>query len=161
MKKIVSYTFALLVFILCQSNQPCNAQTGKLTDISGTYKSVSTEEETKSCDLSVKITKIKGHYFYHFNIAGQLLKGKVTIKETKGQKEMLIVFEGIEWAEYEGDISKDIENDDREKPEMKIPVGVGGNLLGKEITIQNYGNSMNYYVVFAACGQKYIKLIKQ
>jgi hypothetical protein len=164
MKKIVSYTFALLILLLFQSHKPGNGRqktTRILTDISGTYKSVPTEQETENCDLSVKITKTQGRYSYRFDIAGQVLKGKVTLKEIKGEKGMLIVFEGIKWAEYEGDISDDPEHEHKPKPEMKIPAGVGGKLLNNEITIQNYGNSMNYYVVFAACGQKYISLIKQ
>ncbi|QNK64198.1 hypothetical protein H7F33_06845 [Pedobacter sp. PAMC26386] len=178
MKKITGFAFALLICISCQSNKPDqhklnnpvkqkikpNPQSRKtvdsLPDISGLYQSASGKEGISACDLSVKITKIKGQYFYQFNIAGEILKGKVTLRKTPGEKEMSIVFEGIKWAEYEGDVSSDTTDNVSPNPQPKLPVGVAGSLLNGEIIIQNYGNAMNYYVVFTACGEKFITLTR-
>lgn len=153
--------FCFLGIALLLFTRDALAQKAHASDISGFYKSVPQEGEDDHCDMSVRISKIKGHYVYSFNISGKTRKGKVTVQWGKGKEDTYITFEGIEWAEYEGDISNETDDQRSSKPQMKLPVGVSGQLSDKEITIQNYGNSMNYYVVFAECGQKYISLVKQ
>jgi len=146
-------TIALL-FSFCCVNAKITQQ-----NITGLYKAEPIEEGGESCGLSVLITKVNGRYFYNLKINGKNRKGRVEI--TKGDKagETYINFTGIKWAEYEGDVSK--LGDDDERPSLKLPVGIDGVLQGKEITIQNYGNAMNYYVKFAGCEEKFIRLVRQ
>jgi hypothetical protein len=130
----------------------------KAEDITGTYYAESIDGQSESCNMSVLIKKGPKAYIYEFTINGEKIKGKATVKENDN-KETYINFEGIKWAEYEGDISQDPEKGDTTS--LELPVGIDGLLAGKEITIQNYGNSMNYYVKFAGCDEKYIRLVKQ
>lgn len=44
--------------------------------------------------------------------------------------------------------------------DLSLPQDIVGVLYENEITIQNYGNAMNYYVQLGACDVKYIHLIK-
>ncbi|OKS85183.1 hypothetical protein [Mucilaginibacter polytrichastri] len=154
MKKRTLIIFVALLFSFCCVNAKSTQQ-----NITGFYKAEPLEEGGTSCDLSVLITKANGQYFYNLKINGKSRKGRVKI--TKGDKagETYINFTGIKWAEYEGDVSK--LGDDDERPSLKLPVGIDGVLQGKEITIQNYGNAMNYYVKFFGCEEKFIRLVRQ
>ena len=127
-------------------------------EITGTYYAESIDGQSESCDMSVEIRKNGAGYSYQFNLNGEKIKGRVTLKKNDS-KETYINFEGIKWAEYQGDISNDPEKGDTTS--FELPVGIDGLLAGKEITIQNYGNAMNYYVKFAGCDEKYIRLVKQ
>jgi hypothetical protein len=130
--------------------------------IAGHYTSAALEEggSAPGCQITVDIVKRQAQYFYTLT-SDTTYKGKVSLSKSKDSKETYITFEGIEWAEYEGDISNDTEEEKEQKPEIKLPVGIDGQFTGKEITIQNYGNSMNYYVKLAGCGDKYIRLVKK
>lgn len=162
-----------LLFVACHSKPaktvsviiPTQKDTIKLSvkppeaeGITGTYYAESLDGQSESCNMSVHIRKDGAEYSYEFSINGENIKGKATIKKNDN-KETYINFEGIKWAEYEGDISDDPEKGDTTS--LELPVGIDGLLAGKEITIQNYGNSMNYYVKFAGCDEKYIRLVKQ
>lgn len=128
--------------------------------VEGLYKSEMLDGETESCDLSVRITKIKGRYRYVFHIGKTVKKGKVQLSAADGPGDKIITFEGITWAEYEGDVSN-VKDEDRPVA-MKLPAGITGLISKKDgITIQNSGNALNYYVQIAGCGQKYIHLVKQ
>lgn len=131
-------------------------------DISGYYKAVDAghpESTDEGCAIEVNILKKNTGAFTYNLIAGDTKHtGEVTLTKNN-DKSMGIVFEGIPYAEFEGDISDG--DDDKERPQLKLPVGIGGILQGDTITIQNYGNSMNYYVVFEGCGAKYLQLVKK
>jgi len=120
-------------------------------EIEGTYKA-------DGCDLSVIISKIKNEYQYIFKTSIRTLKGKATYsKNNSGEK--YIILEGIQWDEYEGDISN--ENDSVSQKELEIPVGIDALYVKDTLTIQNYGNAMNSYTKISECGLKYIQLIKK
>lgn len=71
---------------------------------------------------------------------------------------MYLTLKNIEWSENEGisdDGGEPIEDD------IGLPQEIQGELYKNEIAIQNYGNSMNYYVKFGECDLKYIHLIKK
>ena len=68
-----------------------------------------------------------------------------------------ITFENIEWSEYLGAIDPEGETSEEDLP---LPQDIGGVLYKNEITIQNYGNAMNYYVKLGECDVKYIHLVK-
>lgn len=127
--------------------------------IEGLYIQKPVEEGGEKCDLSLKIEKAKGKYYYTLSLQDTVIKGMVTVAKNKEKSDLeyAVTLEGIEWASYEGDVS------DESKPpqELDIPVGIGAVLLNKELSFQNYGNSMNSYTVLEECGQKYIRLVKQ
>jgi hypothetical protein len=131
----------------------------KLPAITGYYRSKLIKGESGSCNLSVEIKELQGEYFYTFNLGGHIKKGKVKLTKIDEPDAAGIVFTGIKWAEYKGDISR-LKDGDRPTV-MKIPVGIEGVWTKSGITIQNYGNAMNYYVQIAGCEKKYIELIKQ
>ncbi|MDA6068145.1 hypothetical protein NJT12_00810 [Flavobacterium sp. AC] len=93
------------------------------------------------------------------------LKGIATFtKNESGEK--YIVLEGIKWDDYEGDISREDENDSiadskTASAEPEIPVGIDASYVKDTLTIQNYGNSMNSYTKISECDRKYIQLIKK
>jgi hypothetical protein len=123
--------------------------------IEGIYK-------TAECDISIEITKTKDGYQYFLKTNLRKLKGKATFsKNESGEK--YLVLEGIQWDEYEGDISNQ-ENEsitESQPKELEIPVGIDANYVKDTLTIQNYGNSMNSYTKISECGLKYIQLIKK
>lgn len=120
-------------------------------EVEGTYKA-------DGCDLSVIISKIKNEYQYIFKTSIRTLKGKaIYSKNSSGEK--YITLEGIQWDEYEGDISN--ENDSVSQKELEIPVGIDALYVKDTLTIQNYGNAMNSYTKISECGLKYIQLIKK
>lgn len=164
----------LLLLVSFLSVNACNQKTEKTTvtknnaveavaenrledEISGTYTA-------EGCHISIIISKIKNDYHYILKTSARNLKGKATYsKDDSGEK--YITFEGIPWDEYEGDISNEEENDSvsDSKPgkELEIPVGIGALYVKDTLTIQNYGNAMNYYTKISECGLKYIQLIKK
>jgi hypothetical protein len=140
------------------------AATGKadaiFRDISGYYEEVDdeqTEELKEGCGISVAIKKTAKGFSYYLKTRDTHHSGKVTLVKTSNQK-YGIVFEGIKYAEYEGDISKDPGSADVK--ELDPPAGIGGELEQDTITIQNSGNAMNYYVQIGSCQVKYIRLVK-
>lgn len=125
--------------------------------ICGKYE---TNEEQGGCPMTLLILNNKGDLNYILTTINESYKGKISITrelEIENTK-IYIKLEGIQWAEYKGDISKDesINEDIQGRP-----VGIDGLLNENEIIIQNYGNAMNYYVKFQECSQKYIYLIKK
>lgn len=139
---------------------PLNKTEAAFPDITGFYKSADIGNGQEPCDLSVTITKLKKQYFYSFSIQDSIIKGKVTVSKSDNKEvACVITFEGIKWASYEGNIMN--EDDDNPAPELDVPVGIGAGFSNNEISFQNDGNSMNSYTVLEACGQKFIRLVKQ
>lgn len=133
-------------------------------NIEGIYKSEKIDEnQEEACNLVIKINKRNGEYLYNFKSDERTLNGKVSFVRSIEENGVYIVFEGIEWAENEGDISNDLDNSADEKhEELELPVGVEeGSFSENEIDIQNYGNAMNSYLKLADCGAKFIHLKKQ
>ncbi|MGY4385190.1 hypothetical protein ACVWYN_002226 [Pedobacter sp. UYP24] len=125
-------------------------------NVEGYYVSEPMDGETENCALSVKIKNVKGQYFYAFNITGEIVHGKVKITKADDPKELGIVFKGVKWAENNGYVSRNAQNE-----KFKLPNAIEGVWSESGIMIQNYGNSMNNYLLFASCGQKYINLVKK
>ncbi|SDD97674.1 hypothetical protein SAMN05216464_103218 [Mucilaginibacter pineti] len=124
-------------------------------DISGNYEQTDTTDG--GCPISVTIRKSADGYRYKLTNDQKHYTGKIKL-ERDGDQSTGIIFEGIPYAEYEGDVSQ--LDDHGERPQPKLPIGVGGLLNGDTILIQNYGNAMNYYVQFGGCDAKFISLIK-
>ncbi|MGY4537855.1 hypothetical protein ACVW0P_002274 [Mucilaginibacter sp. UYNi724] len=113
-------------------------KTAPVADISGTYV------ETEGCGIVVIITKKGAGYQYQLTTPEHTYEGKFSLDQS-ADKVSDILFGGITYAESDGDEKR---------------VGLGGQLSGDTITIQNYGNSMNYYVALGDCSEKYIRLVK-
>ncbi|MDD4604438.1 MAG: hypothetical protein PHF97_11615 [Bacteroidales bacterium] len=131
--------------------------------IEGIYKTLAKDEETGDdtpCELSITITKNEGAYYYHLKTNMRDVNGKVSFDRDIEAKETYITFEGIKWAEYEGDVSNK-KAEKKTNGSKDIPVGIDGLFTESEITIQNDGNSMNYYVKFNECDRKFIRLLKE
>jgi hypothetical protein len=141
---------------LSRSQNHSSAATDKKDpDISGNYEQ--TDSTDRGCPISVTIWKSATGYRYKLTNDQKYYTGKVKVEKDADQRTG-IIFEGIPYAEYEGSVSQ--LNDDAERPQPKLPVGVGGLLTGDTILIQNYGNAMNYYVQLGGCDAKFISLIK-
>ncbi|WJS95608.1 hypothetical protein NYQ10_03945 [Flavobacterium johnsoniae] len=162
-KTLIFLSFFYLILTACNQkaetisvaenskNEIITLEKNSKDEIEGTYK-------TEGCDLSVIISKIKDDYQYTFKTNLRTLKGKATYsKNSSGEK--YITLEGIQWDEYEGDISN--ENDSIPEKELEIPIGIDALYVKDTLTIQNYGNSMNSYTKISECGLKYIQLIRK
>lgn len=116
--------------------------------------------QDSACNVIISITKIKDDYFYHFTSKSRKLKGKITFIRSLAENLVYINFIGIEWAEDDGDVSKDFDKENA-TPNKALPTVVQGLLDDGEIVIQNYGNAMNHYLKFGECDVKYISLKKK
>lgn len=123
-------------------------------EIEGTYT------DSSDCNISLIISKNKNDYQYVFKTSVRTLKGKATYPHSSSGENYLTL-EGIQWDEYEGDISNENENDSIPAKELEIPVGIDALYTKDTLTIQNYGNAMNSYTKISECGLKYIQLIKK
>lgn len=168
--KIIVPILSALITLSCNDKKAENGtdknvpQTDISLPINKDEESIEGIYKTAECDISLEITKIKNEYQYFLKTNIRMLKGKATFsKNESGEK--YLVLEGIQWDEYEGDISNEEENDSvtdsKPKPELEIPVGIDASYVKDTLTIQNYGNSMNSYTKISECGLKYIQLIKQ
>jgi hypothetical protein len=129
----------------------------ELHDIAGYYEEAGEKEigAGEGCDVTFTIAKAAKGYRYRLKESETEHEGKLTTT-TGADGSRAIVFEGIEYAEYEGDFDKNTES----SVTPELPVGIDGWLDQDTIKMQNYGNSMNYYVKFSSCG-KYLRFIKR
>jgi hypothetical protein len=125
--------------------------------IEGTYVAINDAEESDQCAMTIIIEKAGG-YIYKFKTQNRSLSGKLSVEATEGKDGYYITLEGIEWSEYEGELN---DNGEAKAKDLALPMGINGVIQDNEITIQNTGNSMNYYVKLEDCGKKYIRLKKQ
>lgn len=170
------FALFIMVFFLACNNKPKPAAPVKNPEktimdsvnkneesIAGFYETQPDPENTGECKISVEILKEKNGYRYFLKTKLRELKGIATFTANESG-EKYIVLEGIEWDEYEGDISKEEESDsvsDTNAKELEIPVGIGASYVKDTLTIQNYGNSMNSYTKISECDRKYILLIRR
>jgi hypothetical protein len=126
--------------------------------IEGTYVVINELEESDQCTMTIIIKKASRRYTYKFITESRSLSGKLSVEATESKDGYYISLEGIEWSEYEGELDDDGEAKAKDLP---LPNGINGVIQDNEITIQNTGNSMNYYVKLEDCGKKYIRLKKQ
>lgn len=139
-------------------SQESVSQAASPEGIEGTYVVINKYENAEKCMMKITIEKASDQYRYTFQSESRTLKGKLSLEADKIGNGYFITLEGIEWSEYEGAL--DDEGEPKEK-DLALPVGIQGAIQENAITIQNYGNSMNYYQQLADCGDKYIVLQKQ
>jgi hypothetical protein len=126
--------------------------------IEGTYVVINEPEESDQCAIKIIIKKASEGYIYKFKTETRSLSGKLSVEATERKDGYYINLEGIEWSEYEGELNDDGE---AKATDLALHTGINGVIQDNEITIQNTGNSMNYYVKLEDCGKKYIRLKKQ
>ncbi|PKB45074.1 hypothetical protein AX016_3311 [Cellulophaga sp. RHA19] len=116
------------------------------------------------CNLTLTFTKSKGEYYYSYKSKERNLKGKLNFYRDEG---LYINLTEIEYAEDYFDVALPEEDTEKEKEYAalkkigKRTLGVEGQYSPGELTIQNYGNAMNYYVKLNDCGEKYIHFKKK
>lgn len=179
MKLINKYSFVLFILLLLACNNkpksPVPENNAEIIAIDSTnkdeesivglYETQPDPDNTDECKISVEIRKEKNGYTYFLVTKLRQLKGIATFTTNKSG-EKYIVLEGIKWDEYEGDISREEDNDsiadsEPNSQQPDIPIGIGVSYTKDTLTIQNYGNAMNSYTKLSECGRKYIQLIKK
>ncbi|GGI49660.1 hypothetical protein GCM10011425_08720 [Mucilaginibacter galii] len=133
-----------------------------LPAIEGTYKAIVVPgDESQPCKLTVVIYKKNNKYRYILTTPGKVRRGAVTLFKSDDPKQFtcMITLEGIQWASYEGDISK--VDDEHPAKEYELPVDITMGFINNELAFQNDGNAMNSYTVLAECDQKFVHLVKQ
>lgn len=174
--KLTIILFSTLLISSCKKSETVNEKknrevknTNKISpeeeSIDGFYETQPESDNSDDCKISIEIIKTKTGYTYFLKTKLRQLKGIANLT-TNESGEKILVLEGIEWDEYEGDISRQEDNDsiadsESNSKELEIPTGIGASYDKDTLTIQNYGNSMNSYTKLSECGRKYIQLIKK
>jgi len=127
------------------------------TKIEGIYTAEPINDEIGNCNITVTITKKKQDYFFSLESDSKTINGKVTVTRNQETANTIIMFEGIPWSDYEGNL----DSADSTDTKLEIPIGIDGLFKNDTITIQNSGNSMNSYTKFLECDYKYINLVRK
>ena len=133
-----------------------NSKNGRtLFEIEGRYEF---KKENSNCKMNLTLYYQKNQLKYKLKTQTHEYADDAEIELNDAKDGYYITFKNIEWSEYLGGLDNEGEPIDKN---LEIPKSVSGTLYEDEIIIQNYGNSMNYYVVFEECGEKYIELVKK
>jgi len=120
----------LTLFIFSSCGQ---ANKKAVQEYDGTYKTT----DSTGCSMEVVITSQSDGY--HFKIKTTTKEQEGLLAVTKTDTEVYLRFTGLLGAEPKDEIE--------------------GQYIDHKIVIQNYGSSMNEYLNFSECDQKYIELI--
>ena len=181
MKKLF-IPFVILLFFSCNGNQTSQTKTHNdkvkrvsspqqtpvkdslpakplknkpLFNVEGSY---SLEPSDSGCILDLILYREKGQLRYKLVTNTRDLTGIAEIELTEKKDGYYLDLKDLEWSENEGAL-----NDEGEpiEKDIEIPTSVQGVMYKDEITIQNAGNSMNYYVKIGECDLKYIVLKRE
>jgi len=123
-----------------------------LFDIEGRY---SLEPSESSCKFDLTLYREKGQLRYKLVTNNRNLTGAAEIELNERKDGYYLALKDLEWSENEGALNDEGEPIDAD---IKLPTAVQGILYKDEISIQNAGNAMNYYVQVGECDLKYIIL---
>lgn len=126
-----------------------------LFDIAGNY--TLPEDKVTDCKFFLSLFFKNGTLKYDIQINTKKHSGNAEIVLNERADGYYITFKDIEWSEYLGAIDPEGTNSEED---LELPRNIQGVLYKDEITIQNSGNAMNYYVKFGECDVMYIHLIK-
>lgn len=126
-----------------------------LFDIEGDYYF---ENKEADCKIHLKLYYLNDQLKYTIKTNTRQISSKARISLNEREDGYYITFEDIEWSEYLGVVDPEDENPNEDLP---LPQDISGALYANEISIQNSGNSMNYYVLLGECDVKYIHLIRE
>jgi len=123
-----------------------------LFNVEGSY---SLEPSNSDCKFDLTLYRQKGQLRYKLVTKSRNLTGAAEIELNEKKDGYYLSLKDLEWSENEGAL-----NDEGEpiEEDIEIPTTVQGVMYKDEITIQNAGNSMNYYVKIGECDLKYIIL---
>lgn len=128
---------------------------GKLLfDIEGEY---SFKDELTGCKINLTLFYTNNQLKYKLKTNTRELTDNATLLLNEEKNGYYITFENIEYSEYLGALD---EEGNTSEANLALPQDVEGVLYKNEITIQNGGNAMNYYVKLGECDVKYIHLIR-
>lgn len=125
-----------------------------LFDIEGEY---SYKADVVDCKINLTLFYTTNQLKYKLKTNTRELSDNATLQLNEEKNGYYITFENIEWSEYLGAID---EEGNSSEENLSLPQEVEGVLYKNEITIQNAGNAMNYYVKIGECDVKYIHLIR-
>lgn len=143
--------------VLSPENKNKDTAAGMLFDVKGTYV---LEEDQSSCKIVLNIDAVNKQYKYKLETNTRNLQGAIDFKLNEKGDGYYVALKNIEWSEYEGAI-KFGENGEQIDNGLALPQDIEGILFKNELSIQNSGNAMNYYVVLGECDLKYIHLVKR
>ena len=123
--------------------------------IEGTYV---IENDDAACEMTLMLSYKADQLVYKLTTNKRTLADKAEIELNESKDGYYLSLKNIEWSENEGTLDDEGEPID---PDITLPTEIGGILDKNQITIQNTGNVMNYYVKFEECNAKYIRLIKK
>lgn len=111
------------------------------------------EEPCCHCFIELTLFEKNKKTWFRLKTDKRNVVGKAKISKSEG---FYWVTLPIKWAEYEGDVT----DESKERVSLELPTQIEFQYSNKTLTMQNYGNAMNYYVVLGECGDKYIELKK-
>ena len=171
--KIQAWTIGLLLLAVgfpreLRGNAPDDERVATSTPneydfLLGTYEG---GEDTASIRLT--IGKEGGKYTYHLVSARRNLEGYAEIQE--GEDNLWVVLPDVKWDDYQGDLTNGnrlADADDAAEPnkDENLESEASADVYGVDLFVdretgalymQNYGNAMNYYVIFSECDVKHI-----
>ena len=174
MKFLLSIFFTFLCTLLFQTQPKCAPQreilinfpsvllasvsTGliphcqKAIPLVGKYQTAELEKTT--CLISTIITQVKGKYHYELLTSVKSFYG--TLEVTKTQGGLSLKFNGLYYGNPDSPgIFKQTNSTGRNRAQI-----LRGTFLDGKIVFQNYGNSLNDFIIFPECENKYIELVK-
>lgn len=116
------------------------------------------EKDDSSCEISLVLSYNRDQLVYKLTTNTRTLADRAEIELNEHKDGYYLTLTNIEWSENEGALNEEGEPID---PDVTLPTEVQGLIQKNQITIQNAGNSMNYYVQIGECDAKYIHLIKK
>ncbi len=109
------------------------------------------------CDMDISIKKDGLNYTYTLKAGDREESGTVSLSRQREDNKNIIyiTFDDFKWADYKGNLMNVEDTDEVPSTDM---YGLDGYWYNGNITIQNSGNAMNYYVKIDECDSKYIQL---
>lgn len=168
--KIFLTTLLLAVFSACSSktSQQESAENNQETTqtvaadnqfdfMLGTYELSKDEMGAEACNMKLILEKNDDKYQYHLTTSKRDLKGEAIVKEDDAEQ-VWVILPKIQWDDYQGEIAEGEEDKERDPKPTTQDVEFMYDKDNNSLTMQNYGNNMNFYVIFGECDIKYISL---
>lgn len=155
MKTKIWYFALVIALVACSTSPKGETSEEKQYDITGTYEME--REESEDCAMKLVITEERGKYHFHLTTTNRDMIGELIIDEEDG--ELTLILPDIVWDDFKEDaLDDDIEGVN--KPQI-LDLEFYFDKEVNSLNMQNYGNSMNSYIVFSECGGKFIELKKK
>jgi hypothetical protein len=126
-----------------------------LFDVVGNYFFI---DSISGCNINLELYFVEDQLKYTFQTNTRKISDNVELEFNESKDGYYITFNNFKWAENLGTL--DDEGNATDNTLYPMP-DVDGVLYENEITIQNYGNAMNYYVKIGECDVKYIQLVRK